>query len=288
MAALTRRGLLAGLGAGALALPLAACSGGAVESLPEQGALVSVDGLTHLLDLDQAANAAIIVGEAIRRGLRARAATIALATALQESKLYNIEYGDRDSLGLFQQRTSQGWGTEEQIMDPWYSSGAFYDALVKIDGWDTGSINDVAQAVQRSGVPDGYAEHEDVSRTWASALYGYDPAAVTLVDRAEAAADAEALTGFVGTVWGEAVGSVIDGTTITFTVPDSPPLTILTGLDLDVHPGCSCAAARPPASRDCRPGRRAGRPAAPCGPTGPAGRTRTPASSPPPCTPELG
>lgn len=221
MAALTRRGLLAGLGAGALALPLAACSGGAVESLPEQGALVSVDGLTHLLDLDQAANAAIIVGEAIRRGLRARAATIALATALQESKLYNIEYGDRDSLGLFQQRTSQGWGTEEQIMDPWYSSGAFYDALVKIDGWDTGSINDVAQAVQRSGVPDGYAEHEDVGRTWASALYGYDPAAVTLVDRAEAAADAEALTGFVGTVWGEAVGSVIDGTTITFTVPDS-------------------------------------------------------------------
>ena len=221
MAALTRRGLLAGLGAGALALPLAACSGGAVESLPEQGALVSVDGLTHLLDLDQAANAAIIVGEAIRRGLRARAATIALATALQESKLHNIEYGDRDSLGLFQQRTSQGWGTEEQIMDPWYSSGAFYDALVKVDGWDSGSINDVAQAVQRSGVPDGYAEHEDVGRTWASALYGYDPAAVTLVDRAEAAADAEALTGFVGTVWGEAVGSVADGTTIIFTVPDS-------------------------------------------------------------------
>ncbi|MFC2641435.1 MAG: hypothetical protein ACFN04_07705 [Propionibacterium acidifaciens] len=221
MATLTRRGLLAGLGSGALALPLAACSAGALQSPPEQGAQVSANELTHLLDLDQAANAAIIVGEAIRRGLRARAATIALATALQESKLYNIEYGDRDSLGLFQQRTSQGWGTEEQIMDPWYSSGAFYDALVKVDGWDTESINDVAQAVQRSGVPDGYAEHEDVGRIWASALYGYDPAAVTLVDRAGAGADAEALTGFVGTVWGEAVASAVDGTTITFTAPDS-------------------------------------------------------------------
>ena len=221
MAALTRRALLAGLGAGTLGLSLAACADGSQARLPSQGALVSVDGNTDLLDLDQAANAAIIVGEAIRRGLRARAATIALATAIQESRLYNIDYGDRDSLVLFQQRASQGWGTEEQIMDPWYSSGAFYDALVQVDGWDSGSINDVAQAVQRSGVPDGYAAHETIGRLWASALYGYDEAAVTLVDRAGSDADPDALTGFVDTVWGSAIGFVQEGSTLTFTVPDS-------------------------------------------------------------------
>ncbi|WP_316669866.1 hypothetical protein [uncultured Propionibacterium sp.] len=221
MASLTRRGLLAGLGAGTLCLALGACAGGSETGLPSQGAQVSVNGLTDLLDLDQAANAAIITGEAIRRGLKARAATIAIATALQESDLHNIEYGDRDSLGLFQQRTSQGWGTEEEIMDPWYSSGAFYDALVKIDGWDSEDINDVAQAVQRSGVPDGYAEHEDTGRVWASALYGYDAAAVTLVDRAGAGADADALMQFVTTVWGSAVDCAQDGSALTFTAPDS-------------------------------------------------------------------
>ncbi|RLP09632.1 hypothetical protein [Propionibacterium australiense] len=221
MAALTRRVLLAGLGAGALGLSLAACADGSQARLPSQGALASVDGNTDLLDLDQAANAAIIVGEAIRRGLRARAATIALATAIQESRLYNIDYGDRDSLGLFQQRASQGWGTEEQIMDPWYSSGAFYDALVQVDGWDSGSINDVAQTVQRSGVPDGYAAHETIGRLWASALYGYDEAAVTLVDRAGSDADPDALTGFVDTVWGSAIGFAQEGSTLTFTAPDS-------------------------------------------------------------------
>ncbi|MBE6478398.1 MAG: hypothetical protein E7Z97_10110 [Propionibacteriaceae bacterium] len=221
MTTLTRRGLFAGLGAGALGLTLAACSGGSETILPEQGAQASAGGLTDLLDLDQAANAAIIVGEAIRRGLRARAATIALATALQESRLYNIDYGDRDSLGLFQQRASQGWGSEEQIMDPWYSSGAFYDALVQVEGWDSGDINDVAQSVQRSGVPDGYAQHEDAGRIWASALYGYDEAAVTLVDRAEAGADADSLMEFVDTVWGSAVGAAREGTTLTFTAPDS-------------------------------------------------------------------
>src|SRR6478752_5974491 len=67
---------------------------------------------------EQMANAATITAVAVRRGLPARAATIALATAIQESKLRNIRFGDRDSLGLFQQRPSQGWGTEEQILDP--------------------------------------------------------------------------------------------------------------------------------------------------------------------------
>ena len=85
-------------------------------------------------DLEQSGNAALIAAVAVQRGLPARAATIALATAYQESDLRNLEYGDRDSLGLFQQRPSQGWGTREEILDPHYAAGAFYDALVQVDG----------------------------------------------------------------------------------------------------------------------------------------------------------
>ena len=65
----------------------------------------------------------------------AHAATIALATALQESKLYNLHGGDRDSLGLFQQRPSQGWGTRGEILDPVHATNAFYDALARVPGY---------------------------------------------------------------------------------------------------------------------------------------------------------
>ncbi len=102
----------------------------------------------------------------------ARAATIGLATALQESRLLNIDYGDRDSIGLFQQRPSQGWGTIEQIMDPVYSTTAFYDGLDTVDGYEDLPVTVAAQAVQRSGFPDAYAQHESRSRAWASALTG--------------------------------------------------------------------------------------------------------------------
>jgi len=92
-----------------------------------------VDGAEEPLRLtnEQARNASIIVAESYNRGLSEQAAVIALATAWQESGLRNLNYGDRDSLGLFQQRPSYDWGTEEQIMDPWYSSGRFYEELIK-------------------------------------------------------------------------------------------------------------------------------------------------------------
>ncbi len=135
------------------------------------------------LSPEQAMNASIITAESIRRGLPARAATIALATAMQESRLQNIDYGDRDSVGLFQQRTSQGWGTIEQIMDPWYSAGQFYDHLVKVKNWQTGDINDVAQAVQRSGVPDGYRKHVESAKVWSSVLTGNTAAGLTCLTR---------------------------------------------------------------------------------------------------------
>ncbi len=124
---------------------------------------------------EQSANAATITAVALRRGLPARAATIANATAIQESKLRNIRFGDRDSVGLFQQRPSQGWGTVAQILDPVYASNKFYDALVKIDGYQSMEITKVAQLVQRSGSPLAYADHEQEGRILASALAGHSP-----------------------------------------------------------------------------------------------------------------
>jgi hypothetical protein len=125
---------------------------------------------------EQMGNAATIVGVAMRRGLPARAATIAVATSLQESKLRNIRYGDRDSVGLFQQRPSQGWGTTGQILDPAYATNAFYDELIKIEGYQGMAITKVAQRVQKSAFPEAYAEHEHEGRVIASAISGHSPA----------------------------------------------------------------------------------------------------------------
>lgn len=127
---------------------------------------------------DQADNAALITAIALERGLPARAATIGIATAMQESKMRNIDYGDRDSLGMFQQRPSQGWGTEEQVQDPRYATEAFYDVLSRIEGYGDMPVTVAAQAVQRSAFPDAYAQHEDLARAFASALTGHAPAAL--------------------------------------------------------------------------------------------------------------
>lgn len=141
-------------------------------------------------DPEQMSNAATITAIALRRGLPARAATIALATAIQESKLRNIRYGDRDSVGLFQQRPSQGWGTVDQILDPEYTTNKFYDALVKIKNWENDTITVVAQKVQRSAYPEAYADHEQEGRILASALAGHSPRGVACrLDDPEGEAD---------------------------------------------------------------------------------------------------
>jgi hypothetical protein len=136
---------------------------------------VEVDGHRVELTVDQAEHAALITALSVRRGMPARAASIALATAYQESDLTNLETGDRDSLGLFQQRPSQGWGTPEQILDPVYATNAFYDALDEVDGYESMEITVAAQEVQRSGFPDAYADHEADGRALASALTGNSP-----------------------------------------------------------------------------------------------------------------
>jgi hypothetical protein len=136
-----------------------------------------VDGHRVDLTVEQAENAALITAISVRRGMPARAASIALAAAYQESGLVNIETGDRDSLGLFQQRPSQGWGTAAQLLDPVYATNAFYDALAGVEGYDSMEITVAAQTVQRSGFPDAYADHEADARAIASALTGNSRAA---------------------------------------------------------------------------------------------------------------
>jgi hypothetical protein len=145
-------------------------------------------GTSTELDPEQAGNAATITAVASRRGLPARAASIAIATAMQESKLRNIQYGDRDSLGLFQQRPSQGWGTSKQILDPIHATNSFYDALVKVKGYQTMPITEVAQKVQHSAFPTAYADHEPQARLIASDLTGYAPTGFNCVLRPSSAA----------------------------------------------------------------------------------------------------
>ncbi len=133
----------------------------------------STPGTTYdSLSEEQKQNARTIIGVGKGAGVPEYGWVIALATSMQESTLINVDYGDRDSLGLFQQRTSQGWGTEAQIMDPVRSSKAFYGVathtsnpgLLDINGWQSMTVTQAAQAVQRSGYPDAYAKWETLAR----------------------------------------------------------------------------------------------------------------------------
>lgn len=138
----------------------------------DAGCTASVGGHTVHLSLEQAENAALVSAIGTRRGLPARAVSIALATAYQESKIVNLEAGDRDSVGIFQQRPSQGWGSREELLNPYYATNAFYDALVKVDGYEDMRITEAAQLVQRSAFPEAYEAHAEDARALASALTG--------------------------------------------------------------------------------------------------------------------
>lgn len=140
------------------------------------------DAQPYELSPEQAANAATISAVASSRGLSERAVTIALATAMQESGLRNIDFGDRDSVGLFQQRPSQDWGTVRQIMDPVYSAGAFYRHLAKVPGYSRLPLTVAAQKVQRSGYPQAYAKHEANAARLTGALTGRDQDALTCTE----------------------------------------------------------------------------------------------------------
>ncbi|MFD3544087.1 hypothetical protein ACFWUW_00420 [Streptomyces sp. NPDC058655] len=135
-------------------------------------AAAGADPETYDMSPEQAGNAATIAAVGISKGLPDRAVTIALATAMQESALRNLDHGDRDSLGLFQQRPSQGWGTPDQIRDPVYSAGIFYDHLAEVPGYSRLPLTVAAQKVQRSGFPQAYAKHEPDATVLTAALGG--------------------------------------------------------------------------------------------------------------------
>src|SRR5919107_4700986 len=195
---------------------------GAVNALRERGAPVpgqqrcvaTADGRSVVLSLEQARLTSIIVGLSVRRGLAPRAASIAMATVYQETGIRNLDYGDRDSVGLFQQRPSQGWGTARQLKDPYYATNAFYDALIKIDGWENGDITEVAQQVQRSGYPEAYRDHEADARVLASTLTGHSPAGFVCLDRSNAAGDPDGLARSLRRTFGQVSPETVDSTVL--------------------------------------------------------------------------
>lgn len=129
----------------------------------------------------QASVAATMVGVVTGRGLPERAAVLALAAGLQESKLRNLppNAGDRDSVGVLQQRPSQGWGTEKQLNDLHFATSAFLDALVKVPRWQSRPLAEAVQAVQISADGGAYAPHEPEAQALADALTGRNPAGIT-------------------------------------------------------------------------------------------------------------
>ena len=139
----------------------------------------TIGSATYHLDLAQGANARTIAAVASGAAVPHHAVTVALATALQESHLHNLAYGDRDSVGVFQQRPSQGWGTRDQLMDPAFAAGAFYRELERVPGWTTMSVTEAAQHVQRSSAPDAYAQWEPEARVLARILTGEVPGRLT-------------------------------------------------------------------------------------------------------------
>jgi len=123
-------------------------------------------------DTDQVSNAQVIVSVGGQKAVPPRGWIVAVATAMQESGLRNLSGGDRDSVGLFQQRPSQGWGTPDQLADPAYAAGRFYDKLLAVDGWPSMPISQAAQRVQVSAYPDAYAKWEDDATALVSMLTG--------------------------------------------------------------------------------------------------------------------
>jgi hypothetical protein len=194
--------------------------------LPQLGPACTVraDGEVTL-DSVQMANAATITAVGIRRKMPERAVVVALATALQESKLENLEHGDRDSVGLFQQRPSQGWGTPEQIRDPRYSAGKFYGSLKKVKGWKKMRVTDAAQKVQRSAYPNAYQKWADEAEVLAKALTGRATGAVACTVSGEpvlrGAAAAAALMKGLKLDWGGPAGAAGQAAGLTVAVTDA-------------------------------------------------------------------
>ena len=154
----------------------------ALPVVPASCEITSANNDLVRLDGEQTANAATIAAVAHGRALPDQAIVIALATSLQEAKLRNLDHlgrhNDHDSLGIFQQRPSQGWGSAEQILDQRHAAESFYAALVQVRGWQKMRVTEAAQQVQRSAHPEAYEKWADEARVLTQALIGKQGAAV--------------------------------------------------------------------------------------------------------------
>ncbi|WP_420898155.1 LysM peptidoglycan-binding domain-containing protein [Cryobacterium suzukii] len=164
-----------------LALPVAPASVPAAVAPARPTSTIASAGVVTPMSEEMRQNAQTIVSVGRGAGVNQAGLVVALAAAAQESGLRNVDYGDRDSLGLFQQRPSAGWGTPEQIMDPVRASRAFFGGasnpnpnvtrgLLDIAGWESMTVTQAAQAVQISAYPDYYAKWETSARAWISEL----------------------------------------------------------------------------------------------------------------------
>jgi len=166
-------GLLAGLGIWLLHKL------GGVSLFSQSGCSAVSSSQSYSYDLQQMQNASTIAAVGVKLDVPTFGIQIAEATALQESKLYDVSGGDRDSQGLFQQRPSEGWGTSAQIMDTTYSSTAFYNALLKVSDWQNLPLTVAAQDVQHSAYPTAYANHEQEAGVLAKVFTGTAGAGLT-------------------------------------------------------------------------------------------------------------
>lgn len=186
---------------------------------------------------DQMRDAATIVRVGQQMQIPPRGWVIAIATSLQESRLRNLpnlgKNNDHDSVGLFQQRTSQGWGTVQQIMDPNYSARKFYERLLTVKNWERLSLTDAAQQVQRSAYPDAYAKHEPLASLVVNSLTGGGARAAGVVTEPRCVTAGEvAASGWTVPV----KGRIVSG----FRTPDRPTHQ---GVDLAVPKGTAVRAA---------------------------------------------
>jgi murein DD-endopeptidase MepM/ murein hydrolase activator NlpD len=155
--------LVGGLGSEEDASKFSGLGCGQGGPIDENGELPTISGYGP----EQIRNAAVIINIGSDLKLPPRAWVIAVATAMQESRLTNLGHlgkrNDHDSLGLFQQRPSSGWGTPKQVRDPSYASRKFYEKLQRVKNWDKMSLTRAAQKVQRSAYPNAYAKHESIA-----------------------------------------------------------------------------------------------------------------------------
>jgi hypothetical protein len=169
---------------------------------PPPGCQAGTGGAAIPLDTEQAGIAATIAGIAVRHRLPQRAVTIALAAALQESQLQNLDYGDRDSVGVFQQRPSQGWGTTAELEDPVYATTRFFAALVRVPGYTKMPVDQAAQDVQHSADGSAYEQWVGIATQLTGYFTGTSPAEVscwyTPAGRADLAGALKQLTGTFG------------------------------------------------------------------------------------------